>query len=172
MPPKLSNRKGSSSDPLGKTGRNGRESAESTCRDCNTPVHNKDKAIVCDLCEHWMHAECQDIPDATYAFLSGNEDSSIKWYCSHCKVIATGVVTEVGKIAKSYQEMDRRVKKLETQMKSKANEADLEQLQTGTPHKHRGQGYPRNPHRYAAKPQRWDPRCCQTSDPRAGRHCT
>ena len=75
-----------------------------------------------------MHAECQDIPDATYAFLSGNEDSSIKWYCSHCKVIATGVVTEVGKIAKSYQEMDRRVKKLETQMKSKANEADLEQL--------------------------------------------
>ena len=75
-----------------------------------------------------MHAQCQDIPDATYAFLSENEDSSIKWYCSHCKVIATGVVTEVGKIAKSYKEMDRRVKKLETQIKSKANEADLEQL--------------------------------------------
>ena len=67
----------------------------------NTPVHNKDKAVVCDLCEHWMHAQFQDIPDATYAFLSENEDSSIKWYCNHCKVIATGVVTEVGKIAKS-----------------------------------------------------------------------
>ena len=127
MPPKLNGRKGSSAEPQGKTGRNGHENVESTYRDCNTPVHNNDKTVICDLCEHWMHAQCQDIPDANYTFLSEN-DSNTKCYCNHCKVIATGVVTEVGKIAKSYQEMDRRVIKLETQIKSKTNEADLEQL--------------------------------------------
>ena len=119
MPPKI--RKGS-------TAAKGGKETENMCRDCRTPVHNNDKAIACDLCEHWMHAQCQDMPDATYAFLSDNEDSGINWYCNHCKVIATGVVSEVSKMAKNYQDMDKRVKKLETQIKSKANESDLEEL--------------------------------------------
>ena len=76
----------------------------------------------------WTLDECQDMANATNAFLSENPGSSIKWFWNHCKVIATGIVTEVGKIAKSYHKMDRRVKNLETQIKSKANEADLEQL--------------------------------------------
>ena len=106
----------------------GGKETENMCRDCRTPVHNNDKAIACDLCEHWMHAQCQDMPDTTYAFLSDNEDSGINWYCNHCKVIATGVVSEVSKMAKNYQDKEKRVKKLETQIKSKANEADLEEL--------------------------------------------
>ena len=119
MPPKI--RKGS-------TTAKGSKESENICSDCRTPVHNNDKAIACDLCEHWMQAQCQDMPDTTYAFLSDSEDSGINWYCNHCKVIATRVVSEVSEMAKNYQDMDKRVKKLETQIKSKANEADLEEL--------------------------------------------
>ena len=108
--------------------RKGSKESENMCSDCKTPVHNNDKALAYDLCEHWMHAQCQDMPDTTYAFLSDNEDSGINWCCNHCKVIATGMVSEVSKMAKNYQNMDKRVKKLETQIKSKANELDLEEL--------------------------------------------
>ena len=67
---------------------------------------------------------------ATYTFLSENKDESIKWYCKHCKVTALGIVNEVSKMAASFKDMEKRVKKLETQVKSKANEADLAALRT------------------------------------------
>ena len=65
---------------------------------------------------------------ATYDFLRDNTDLGIKWYCKHCKVTAVGIVNEVSKMAASFKDMEKKVKKLETQVKSKANEADLEAL--------------------------------------------
>ena len=43
---------------------------------------------------------------------------------------ALGIVNEVSKMAASFKDMEKRVKKLETQVKSKANEADLAALRT------------------------------------------
>ena len=62
-------------------GSKGNKESENLCRDCKTPVH---------------------INDITYTFLSDNGDSGISRYCNHCKVIATGIVSEVSKLAKNY----------------------------------------------------------------------
>ena len=55
-------------------------------------------------------------------------NTAINWYCSHCKPATLGVVVEVQKIAQKYVDIDKRVKKLETQVKHKAHAADLEDL--------------------------------------------
>ena len=98
------------------------------CRDCAVPVLDGEQGLKCDLCAHWLHAKCQKINEAAYNFLADNDNEAIKWYCSHCKPAALGVVTEVQKMAQKCQEMDKRMRKLETQIKLKANEADLEDL--------------------------------------------
>ena len=68
------------------------------------------------------------VSDVAYQFLASNENTAINWYCSHCKPAALGVVAEVQKIAQKYADIDKRVKKLETQVKHKAITADLEDL--------------------------------------------
>ena len=98
------------------------------CRDCSEPVLKGDQALICDLCSYWLHAKCQNVSDVAYQFLASNENIAINWYCSHCKPAALGVVAEVQKIAQKYADIDKRVKKLETQVKHKANTADLEDL--------------------------------------------
>ena len=98
------------------------------CRDCNEPVLKGEKGLICDLCSHWLHAKCQEVSDTAYEFLSANENTAISWYCSHCKPAAMGVVSEVQKIAQKYMDLDKRVKKLETQVKHKANASDLTDL--------------------------------------------
>ena len=80
------------------------------------------------MCAYWMHTKCQDVKDSLYKALKDNSDAGIQWYCSHCRVIANGVVAEVSKMAPNYQEMEKRARKLETQIKVKANEADLSDL--------------------------------------------
>ena len=81
----------------GSTATKGSKESENMSRDCRTPVDNNDKAIACNLCECWMHAQCQDMPDTTYAFLSDKEDIGINWYCNHCKVIVVSEVSKMGK---------------------------------------------------------------------------
>ena len=120
------NRRGSASS----RGKNDEGENSSQCPDCKKAVTNNDQALECDLCCRWLHAKCQEVPTATYTFLSENKDESIKWYCKHCKVTALGIVNEVSKMAASFKDMEKRVKKLETQVKSKANEADLAALRT------------------------------------------
>ena len=98
------------------------------CRDCKKLVHEQEKGIECGMCAYWMHTKCQDVKDSLYKALKDNSDAGIQWYCSHCRVIANGVVAEVSRMAQNYQEMEKRVRKLETQIRAKANEADLSEL--------------------------------------------
>ena len=98
------------------------------CRDCKKLVHEQQKGIECGMCAYWMNTKCQDVKDSLYKALKDNSDAGIQWYCSHSRVIANGVVAEVSKVAQNYQEMEKRVRKLETQIRAKANEADLSEL--------------------------------------------
>ena len=59
--------------------------------------------------------------------LKDNADASLQWCYNYCRVIVN-VVAEVSKMAKDYQDIEKRVKKQKTQIKAKANEADLSEI--------------------------------------------
>ena len=104
---------------------------EGMCRDCTKTVLKEEKGIEYGMCAYWMHTKCQDVKDSLYKALKDNADAGIQWHCSHLWVIANRVVAKVSKVAPNYQEMERRVKELDTQIKAKANEADLSELKRG-----------------------------------------
>ena len=51
------------------------------CRICAKNVHDKDKAIQCDLCEFWIHIKCNNLNDLDYRYLQKCDES---WYCIEC----------------------------------------------------------------------------------------
>ena len=39
------------------------------CRICTKNVHEKDKAVQCDLCELWIHIKCNNLNYLDYRYL-------------------------------------------------------------------------------------------------------
>ena len=44
-------------------------------------VNNNDPAVLCDLCEKWVHTACIDIGETQYENL---KKSPLPWYCLYC----------------------------------------------------------------------------------------
>ena len=44
-------------------------------------VHDKDKAVQCDLCELWIHIKCNKLNYLDYRYLQNCDES---WYCIEC----------------------------------------------------------------------------------------
>ena len=48
------------------------------CRICTKNVHDKDKAVQCDLCKLWIHMKCNNLNYLDYSYLQNCDES---WYC-------------------------------------------------------------------------------------------
>ena len=55
--------------------------AKFPCRICAKNVHDKDKAVQCDLCELWIHIKCNKFNYLDYRYLQNCDES---WYCTDC----------------------------------------------------------------------------------------
>ena len=55
--------------------------AKYPCRICAKNVHDKDKAVQCDLCELWIHIKCNNLNYLDYRYLQNCDES---WYCIEC----------------------------------------------------------------------------------------
>ena len=51
------------------------------CKICVKNVSDKDKAVQCDLCELWVHIECNNLNCLDYRYLQNSNES---WYCIEC----------------------------------------------------------------------------------------
>ena len=51
------------------------------CKICAKIVHDKDKAVQCDLCELWIHIKCNSLNYLDYRYLQNCDES---WYCIEC----------------------------------------------------------------------------------------
>ena len=51
------------------------------CKICAKNVHDKDKAVQCDLCELWIHIKCNNLNYLDYRYLQNCDES---WYCIEC----------------------------------------------------------------------------------------
>ena len=45
------------------------------CKICAKNVHDKDKAVQCDLCELWIHIKCNNLNYLDYRYLQNCEES-------------------------------------------------------------------------------------------------
>ena len=48
---------------------------------CAKTVHDKNKAVQCDLCELWIHVKCNNLKYLDYKCLQDCDES---WYCIEC----------------------------------------------------------------------------------------
>ena len=51
------------------------------CRHCVKNAHDKDKAVQCDLCEHWIHIKCNNLNYLDYSYLQTCNEA---WYGIEC----------------------------------------------------------------------------------------
>ena len=53
------------------------------CGTCDNPVSWDHKGIICETCDQWYHAECQNIHSKTYGQLSDSR-LNVSWHCIIC----------------------------------------------------------------------------------------
>ena len=58
-------------------------SREYLCGTCDEAVTWEQQGIICETCDQWYHAGCQNIGDQTYQNL-GDSDLNISWHCIIC----------------------------------------------------------------------------------------
>ena len=50
---------------------------------CGEPVRSSDHGALCERCDHWYHADCQQIPKQAYEALVLYK--ALSWLCRECK---------------------------------------------------------------------------------------
>ena len=55
--------------------------SEHPCKICISEVNDNDPAVLCNLCEKWVHTACIDIGETQYENL---KKSPLPWYCPYC----------------------------------------------------------------------------------------
>ena len=51
------------------------------CKICINDVKDNDPAVLCDLCEKWVHTACIGIQETQYESLKRRH---LPWYCPYC----------------------------------------------------------------------------------------
>ena len=75
------------------------------CRICNQTCKKVEKALECDLCNHWYHAKCQEVNDKMYDVITQDSDSkdgaTLQW---HCKPSCNNVAAKFSSVLKNIQD--------------------------------------------------------------------
>ena len=53
------------------------------CGDCNKLVQDRERGLLCEVCNAWYHTKCQGVLTEVYNFLQKND--GIHWYCNGCE---------------------------------------------------------------------------------------
>ena len=82
------------------------------CRFCTKNVHDKDKAVQCDLCELWIHIKCNNLNYLDYRYLQNCDEF---WYCIEC----CSTISPFNSLSSNKKFPLKRVKKYKLKFKSK-----------------------------------------------------
>ena len=79
------------------------------CLKCDKHVKKNDPAVLCNMCELWIHKDCAKMNDAVFDHLVKQQKhiGSIYWSCQSCSSFSAKFHASLGKI-------DQRLKKVET----------------------------------------------------------
>ena len=121
---KTSSRTFDSEEDSSRSESNGSQATE-TCPGCSTGIRNTDMALCCNLCDMWHHIACEGINKEVYKFLTGNEESTIHWYCAKCNVVVGKLVKQVTKLSNRQDYLETRMHELE--LKTEEQHQELRQ---------------------------------------------
>ena len=51
------------------------------CETYNTNIKDKDRSAQCDICQFWIHLECNNLDHIDYEYLQGTKNL---WFCISC----------------------------------------------------------------------------------------
>ena len=57
------------------------DSSLAPCATCDRTVAWEDRGVVCESCNQWFHASCQNVWTRSYTNLN---ESDVSWYCDVC----------------------------------------------------------------------------------------
>ena len=93
----------------------------SPCLKCNEHVKRGCKGIICCLCDHWVHKECENMDDDTYKVIErqGTMSGIAVWICKSCSSYAT-------KVERRLRDIDRNLVTVTSRLDS--NDTDIASL--------------------------------------------
>jgi len=91
---------------------------ENDCKICNKEVGNKEKALNCDICMRWIHAECVKMDSKMYVALKKVNAAveGIKWLCETCEKGFGKIRMDVLKIIEGQTRLEEKQVKLESKV--------------------------------------------------------
>lgn len=92
------------------------------CGVCETRVSEKDKAIMCEICELWFHCKCEKVPDETYRVLK--KDEGIHWYCRSCDKGVAKILTAIGVVKKRQDKFEADLDLINTKITELSDQND------------------------------------------------
>ena len=111
MPPKTPKTRGKKKPEKGKS--------SSICKICGKECLDTDLALTCDLCDHWLHKDCENVSDIIYeAIDTSTSKDNVAWFCTGCKAAALP-------LHKKFAELELRVDEIERNQISKEGATKL-----------------------------------------------
>ena len=84
------------------------------CGKCNKLVRSSEKGLICDFCDQWFHAGCDDVSQDLYRFLQKFEDQM--WSCKQWKPRIKEMRTENETLKKENSELKQIIVDLKDQL--------------------------------------------------------
>lgn len=92
------------------------------CGQCSKIVTDKDKAVLCEICESWFHTTCEGVKDDLYEVMSSFK--VLHWFCKRCNGGVFKSLKTIGKMQEKVDEMDGRLVSMHGEMKMLRSELE------------------------------------------------
>lgn len=83
------------------------------CGKCTKDVRNRDRGLLCEVCDLWYHNGCEKVTVEQYDFLMDEQNEAIAWICRKCKGNIKNYATKIDKLVNENKELKERLERLE-----------------------------------------------------------
>lgn len=87
--------------------RRGSYKDQDKCGQCNKAVTDRDRGVLCDMCESWYHTSCEGISEEVYKVL--DKTDALHWFCNRCNSGVVKILKSVGKLTDKIAEVEARM---------------------------------------------------------------
>ncbi len=97
------------------------------CLRCKINVTKTSKSVRCNTCEHWVHAECEDMSNELFNILGNPDKFGMLWNCQGCRASAVKLEKLVEKFVKAAEDQVRGVEDRVTQVEKRMDKREAEE---------------------------------------------
>ena len=84
---------------------------ENICNGCEEEVTVGQKGVVCESCQSWCHASCENISQFEYETL-GKLENSLTWNCSKCRTLNREIMRKIDMVITDHEAVMKENKKM------------------------------------------------------------